>query len=152
MAASDLDRDNKVTLDEVLFVVDRLGAMSDAVAGTATAMFDTLDENADGKISADEYRQLIEAWNGCETDTDEIFPLLDLDGDGQLSRQDSLTSGRNSGRGTTRTRRVPGVRPIRTTNTAQSLNLRSGNPLRSRSTTAVLAGVTPSGPVLTLSN
>jgi hypothetical protein len=88
LAASDLDRDNKVTLDEVLFVVDQLGAMSVAVAVTATAMFEVIDENADGTISAAEYRQLIEAWNGCETDTDEIFSLLDLDGDGGLSQQE----------------------------------------------------------------
>ena len=39
----------------------------------------------DGRISAAEYRQLIEAWNGRRTDTDAIFPLLDLDGDGHLS-------------------------------------------------------------------
>lgn len=56
----------------------------------ATAMFEAIDENADGKISAAEYRQLIEAWNGCETDTGEIFPLLDFDGDGHLS-QDEFT-------------------------------------------------------------
>lgn len=85
LAASDLDRDDKVTLDEVMLVVDRLGAMSDAVTATAAAMFDAIDENGDGRISAAEYRQLIEAWSGRETDTDEIFPLLDLDGDGHLS-------------------------------------------------------------------
>jgi len=86
VAASDLDRDDKVTLDEVLLVVDRLGTMTDAVAGTADAMFEAIDENADGMISADEYRQLIETWNGRDTGTDEIFPLLDLDDDGFLSR------------------------------------------------------------------
>jgi hypothetical protein len=58
LAASDLDRDNKVTLDEVLLTVDQLGGMSDAVTGTAEAMFEAIDE---------------------------IFPLLDLDGDGYLS-------------------------------------------------------------------
>ena len=86
LAASDLDRDNKVSLDEVLLVVDRLGGMLDAVAGTAGAMFEAVDEDADGSISAEEYRQLIETWNGRPTDTDAIFHRLDLDGDGRLSR------------------------------------------------------------------
>ena len=45
LAASDLDRDNKVTLDEVLLVMDQLGTMSDAVAGTASAMFEAIDES-----------------------------------------------------------------------------------------------------------
>ena len=51
-------------------------------------MFEAIDENADGAISAAEYRQLIETWNGCATDTDEIFPLLDLDADGQISQHE----------------------------------------------------------------
>lgn len=86
LAASDLDRDNRVTLDEVLLVVDQLGAMTDTVAGTADAMFEAVDQNADGEISAAEYRQLVEAWTGRETDTEEVFGLLDLNGDGHLSR------------------------------------------------------------------
>jgi Ca2+-binding EF-hand superfamily protein len=85
LAVSDRDRDGKVTLDEVLLVVDQLGDMRDAVTGTASAMFEAVDENADGRISAGEYRQLIETWNGRPTDTDDIFARLDLDGDGTLS-------------------------------------------------------------------
>ncbi len=84
-AASDTDRDDRITLDEVLVLVDRLGGMTDAVAGTARAMFEAIDANGDGRISAAEYHQLIEAWNGRPTDTDEIFPLLDHNGDGHLS-------------------------------------------------------------------
>ncbi|HEX3778816.1 MAG TPA: EF-hand domain-containing protein [Pseudonocardiaceae bacterium] len=91
LAASDRDRDNKVSLDEVLVVVDQLPTMLEAVTGTAEAMFTATDENADGEISAAEYRQLIEAWNGVETDTDEIFPLLDLNHDGQLSKEEFIT-------------------------------------------------------------
>jgi Ca2+-binding EF-hand superfamily protein len=83
--ASDLDRDQRVTLDEVLLVVDRLGSMPEAVTATAEAMFEAIDENGDGRISADEYHRLIVAWNGQETDTDEVFPLLDGNGDGHLS-------------------------------------------------------------------
>ena len=85
LAASDLNRDNKVTFDEVLLVVDELPTMKEAVTATADAMFAAADANADGKVSADEYRQMIEAWRGIPTDTDTIFPLLDDDGDGELS-------------------------------------------------------------------
>ncbi|GAA4617091.1 EF-hand domain-containing protein [Actinoallomurus liliacearum] len=81
-------REGKVTLDEVLSVVDRLGAMPDAVTGTAEAMFEAVDEDGDGRVSAEEYNRLIEAWNGRPTDTDAIFPLLDLNGDGHLSREE----------------------------------------------------------------
>lgn len=84
LAASDLDRDNRVSLDEVLLVVDRLDTMRDAIAHTATTMFEAVDENADGRISQAEYRQLVEAWAGCPTGADEVFAELDGDGDGNL--------------------------------------------------------------------
>ena len=90
LAASDQDRDDRVTLDEVLAVVDRMGTMLDAIGRTAAAMFETIDENADGWISADEYRQLIQTWTGRATDTDEVFARLDLDGDGQLSNREFI--------------------------------------------------------------
>ncbi|MEV6908574.1 EF-hand domain-containing protein [Amycolatopsis sp. NPDC051071] len=88
LEASDLDRDNKVTLDEVLLVVDKLPETPEAVLATADAMFEAIDENRDGLISAAEYRRLIEAWNGRPTDTDTTFPALDSDGDGKLSREE----------------------------------------------------------------
>jgi hypothetical protein len=62
----------RVGLEDVMTVVDVLPSMADAVTAT-------------------EYRQLIEAWNGRETDTDEIFALLDLDGDGYLSHEEFRT-------------------------------------------------------------
>src|SRR4051812_50051039 len=82
--------DHRVTLDEVMRVVDRLGEMPEAVTAAAEAMFEAVDENGDGRISAEEYNRLIEAWNGRPTDTDEVFPLLDLDGDGHLSRPEFI--------------------------------------------------------------
>jgi hypothetical protein len=69
-------------------VVDQLAQMPEAVTGTAEAMFEAVDENADGRISPAEYRRLVEAWNGRETDTAEVFALLDLNHDGYLSRSE----------------------------------------------------------------
>jgi Ca2+-binding EF-hand superfamily protein len=88
LAASDHDRDNRVTFEEVLSVVDELPRMKSAVTGTADAMFTAADANDDDRVSSDEYRQMIEAWRGVPTDTDTIFPLLDEDGDGELSRSE----------------------------------------------------------------
>lgn len=85
-AAADVDQDGRVTLDEVLLVVDDLAADPAPVVVTATAMFEAVDEDGDGRISAAEYRQLIETWTGQPTDTDEVFGLLDGDGDGYLSQ------------------------------------------------------------------
>ena len=77
---------DQVAIGDVLTVVDQLGHMPEAVAGTAEAMFEAVDENADGWISPAEYRKLVEAWSGRETDTAEVFALLDLNHDGYLSR------------------------------------------------------------------
>jgi Ca2+-binding EF-hand superfamily protein len=83
--------DDKVTLNDVLVVVDHLSADTSPVAATAAAMFEAIDANGDGRISAAEYRELIETWNGMRTDTDEIFSLLDLDGDGHISEEEFVT-------------------------------------------------------------
>jgi Ca2+-binding EF-hand superfamily protein len=82
---------SQASIDDVLAVVDQLGDMPEAVTTTADAMFEAVDENGDGWISKGEYRQLVEAWNGSETDTDEIFALLDLNHDGHLSRAEFTT-------------------------------------------------------------
>lgn len=88
LTASDTDRDDRVTLDEVLVVVDGLATDTTPVRATASAMFSAIDGNGDGAIDAAEYRELIETWNGVATDTDEVFGLLDADGDGQLSEDE----------------------------------------------------------------
>jgi Ca2+-binding EF-hand superfamily protein len=88
--ASATDGAQRIDIDDVLRLVDRLPAMSDSMAATANAMFDAIDENGDEEISRLEYHQLIEAWNGVPTDTDDIFPLLDLDSDGHISRAEFL--------------------------------------------------------------
>jgi Ca2+-binding EF-hand superfamily protein len=86
LAASDQDRDDKVSLDEVLLVVDRLHAMDAEVMGTADSMFDAIDENGDGLIAIEEHKQVVKAWKGSDAGVDEVFPRLDRDGYGYLSR------------------------------------------------------------------
>jgi Ca2+-binding EF-hand superfamily protein len=88
LAASDADRDGKVTVNEVLRVVDQLPVDITPVVATASVLFEAVDADGDGRISAAEYRELIETWNGTATDTDEIFGRLDLDGDGYLSEEE----------------------------------------------------------------
>lgn len=87
LSAAALDPD-RVRLEDVLAVVDLLPGMAEAVAATADAMFEAIDENGDGLISRPEYRQLIEVWNGRATDTDEVFSLLDSDGDDFIPREE----------------------------------------------------------------
>jgi Ca2+-binding EF-hand superfamily protein len=81
---------DQVAIGDVLAVVDQLGQMPQAVEGTAEAMFEAVDENADGRISPAEYHRMIEAWNG-ESDTSAAFALLDLNHDGYLSRSEFTT-------------------------------------------------------------
>jgi Ca2+-binding EF-hand superfamily protein len=90
LAASDTDRDGKVTLDEVLRVVDQLPYDTAPVMATAAALFEAIDADGDRRISAAEYRELIETWNGAPTDTDDVFGLLDRDGDGHVSKEDFI--------------------------------------------------------------
>ena len=88
LAASDQDRDDKVTLDEVMGVVDRLGDMTDAVVATAHSMFDAIDEDDDGRIGPREYDQVVTGWKGYDASAGGIFGRLDLDGDGWISRDE----------------------------------------------------------------
>ena len=86
LAMSDQDRDDKVSLDEVLLLVDQLGSMDAEVTATADSMFDAIDENGDGLIAIEEHKQVVKAWKGTDAGVEEIFPRLDLNGDGYLSR------------------------------------------------------------------
>jgi Ca2+-binding EF-hand superfamily protein len=90
-SASDQDRDDKVTVDEVLSVVSNLGTMLDLVVATAESMFEAVDEDGDGAVSAPEYARMIRAWTGNDTPTDGVFARLDLDGDGTISKQEFVS-------------------------------------------------------------
>jgi Ca2+-binding EF-hand superfamily protein len=86
LTMSDQDRDDKVSLDELMLVVDRLGSMDAEVMATADSMFDAIDENGDGLIAVEEHKQVVQAWKGSDAGVEEVFPRLDVNGDGYLSR------------------------------------------------------------------
>ncbi|MEV5966080.1 EF-hand domain-containing protein [Kribbella sp. NPDC051952] len=83
---SGAEEDGKVSLDELMNVVDQLPAMDDAVNATADAMFDAIDENGDDRIALAEHKQVVYAWKGSDDGIEDVFPQLDLNGDGHLSR------------------------------------------------------------------
>ena len=87
-AMSDADHDDKVSLDELMHVVDQLPAMDAEVMATADAMFDTIDQNGDGRIALAEHKQVVRAWKGTDEGVEEVFAELDLNGDGHLSREE----------------------------------------------------------------
>ena len=83
--AADQDRDDRVTLDDVMAVIDQLHGMTEAVEATARSMFEAVDQDGDGRIGPDEYEQVVTAWKGYEASAEGIFERLDLDGDGWIS-------------------------------------------------------------------
>ncbi|MFC8128490.1 EF-hand domain-containing protein [Streptomyces sp. NPDC057302] len=91
LAAADTNRDDTVNMSELLAVVDQLPTMREEVAATADTIFDAVDTDKDGRISPTEHQLLVETWHGQPLDTREIFPLLDHDGDGYLTRAEFAT-------------------------------------------------------------
>ena len=87
-SAADQNRDDKVTLDEVMLVVDQLPEMRESVVVTANSMFDAIDTDGDDRISSEEYKHVVTGWKGYEADTSDIFPQLDLNSDGYISREE----------------------------------------------------------------
>jgi Ca2+-binding EF-hand superfamily protein len=91
---------DQVSLDQLMVVVDQLPAMDDAVYATADAMFDAIDENADDRIALEEHKQVVYAWKGTSDGIEDVFPQLDLNGDGHLSRDEFRTLWSDFWRGT----------------------------------------------------
>ncbi len=87
LLTADRDGDGRVTLDDVMLIVDR--ARPDAPRDgrpRRCRCLDAVDVNGDGLISAREYNQLVVGWTGVPVDTDDVFDEIDGDGDGYLSR------------------------------------------------------------------
>ncbi|MFC0626250.1 EF-hand domain-containing protein [Kribbella deserti] len=87
-ALSDADHDDKVSLDELMNVVDQLPAIEDAVYETADVMFDAIDQDGDDRIAPAEHEQVVYAWKGSTDGLERVFPMLDVNGDGHLSRKE----------------------------------------------------------------
>ncbi|WP_069464168.1 EF-hand domain-containing protein [Actinacidiphila rubida] len=88
LEAGDANGDGSVDLAEVLVLVDLLPGMAEDVTATAGVVFDAIDTDGDGRISPEEHRRLVETWNGEPVDMTGVFPLLDPNGDGYLSREE----------------------------------------------------------------
>jgi hypothetical protein len=91
LAGADQNGDEKVTLDEVMLLVDQLPDLRDQVRATAESMFDAVDRDGDGGVDLVEYKEMIRVWKQSDSGTEEIFPLLDLNSDGRISREEFST-------------------------------------------------------------
>ncbi|WP_353946857.1 EF-hand domain-containing protein [Streptomyces sp. HUAS MG91] len=78
----------RIGMDDLMAMVDRLPTMKQEVTATADVIFDAIDENGDGRISRSEHGRLIDTWHGRAVPTGDVFDRLDQDGDGYLSRSE----------------------------------------------------------------
>lgn len=93
-APRDQNGDGKVSLDEYLAVAATdVGEVEEIqehrggiVAETARSLFDILDLDSNGVIGLEEYRTILKVFGIDEDVADEVFPRLDLNGDGHISR------------------------------------------------------------------
>lgn len=93
---ADSDRDRRVSLEEWLkyhelaldFEIELKRTMSGYEGMTdslACFVFDVLDRDGDGEVTAAEHRQFCDAYD-LDTSPDELFARLDGDGDGRITR------------------------------------------------------------------
>jgi Ca2+-binding EF-hand superfamily protein len=89
---ADLDENHRVTLGEFLRFADVFLADRDAVRayarGDVQLLFDAMDLDGDGRISADEYRDYLRVCGADTRGADAFFAHADLDENGRITRDE----------------------------------------------------------------
>ena len=92
---ADIDKDNKVSLDEWIesyskqYAVDQDSSTAAWQEPMAT-LFEVIDIDDDEQISVEEYKQLLTAFGFNASGYEEIFQKLDTNGDGYIFKQEYL--------------------------------------------------------------
>ena len=91
---ADSDNDNQLTLTEFLNGYESLMADKERFAGVIMGLVKTTlrlqDTNNDGKVSAEEHRAYMNAFNVAPAEIAETFRRLDRDGDGFLTTEEMV--------------------------------------------------------------
>lgn len=92
VASADKSGDNSISLEEWLEHMDAILSIDEAAERTVnsltTLIFTLTDVDGSGRISPKEYSLFLKAYNVDERLHNTIFQQLDLNGDGQLSRDE----------------------------------------------------------------
>ncbi len=91
---ADTAHDNKVSIAEWLAYYDEVLADTKAcfeeIASLMDIIFDVFDQDEDGKVNQAEWGQLLAAFNESPVYASLVFPGLDVNGDGWLTKAEML--------------------------------------------------------------
>lgn len=89
---ADLDADQNVRLEEWLSYFDKLlndaNFKSTGIDSGVEVIFNSLDKDGDGKISVEEYTEMLAAWKISNAEANAIYAKLDINGDGLISKEE----------------------------------------------------------------
>ncbi|MCP4604462.1 MAG: hypothetical protein GY847_28725 [Proteobacteria bacterium] len=89
----DIDQDNRISLDEHLQFhanIFAAGQYEEFINALAGFVFDVFDSSGDGLITLAEFKGFYKAYNLAESEAEQVFPQLDLDGSGEISKDEML--------------------------------------------------------------